>query len=297
MKDSLEHLPERKRDDLRRLTDTIRETCNDVEMVVLYGSYARGDYKEEEDLAPDRKSGAASDYDILVVTTEKDTVNNGHLWGKVDKRLEALDLSAYPRVIVHDRWYLAKILGKKHYFFNDVFVEGVALYDSGVFVPTIGEKLTPEERREAAQEHFDLWYDWAKSFNKHFDYSMKDGALRVAAFHLQQTAECAYKALLLVYTNYTPYNHYLDRFDKAIQEVIADLPDFFPRETQEAEDRFKNFDRAYIGARYDPKYNISEADLRYFAQRVELLMSETESRCQTFLQALPESSSEKGPGP
>jgi predicted nucleotidyltransferase len=38
MKDSLEHLPERKREDLRRLTETIREMCDDVEMVVLYGS-------------------------------------------------------------------------------------------------------------------------------------------------------------------------------------------------------------------------------------------------------------------
>ena len=104
-----------------------------------------------------------------------------------------------------------------------------------------------------------------------------------------RTAECAYKSLLLVYTNYTPYNHFLDWFDKAIQEVIPDLPDFFPRETKEAEDRFNNFDHAYIGARYNPKYQISESDLHYFADRVELLMSETESRCQTFLQALPKS--------
>ncbi len=288
MKNSLEHLPERKRDDLCRLTDTIREMCNDVEMVVLYGSYARGDYKEEEDLAPDRKSGAASDYDILVVTTEKDTVKNGHLWGQVDRRLAALDLSAYPRVIVHDRWYLVKILGKKHYFFNDVFVEGVALYDSGVFVPKIREKLTPEERREAAQEHLDHWFQKARRYSRYFEVGMEEDDHNGAAFMLQQAAECAYKALLLVYTNYTPYNHYLDWFDKAIQDVIADLPDFFPRETKEAEDRFKNFDYAYIGARYNPEYYISEADLRYFAQRVELLMSETESRCKTFLQALPE---------
>ncbi len=295
MKNSLEHLPERKRDDLCRLTETIRETCDDVEMVVLYGSYARGDYKEEEDLAPDRKSGAASDYDILVVTTEKDTVKNGHLWGKVDRQLAALDLSAYPRVIVHDRWYLVKILGKKHYFFNDVFVEGVALYDSGVFVPKIREKLTPEERREAAQEHFDHWFVKSRVCYEDFQSNLDKVPrgreyLNKAAFELQQAAECAYKALLLVHTNYTPYNHFLDWHDKAIQDVIADLPDFFPRETQEAEERFKNFDRAYIGARYDPKYHISEADLRFFAERVELLMSETESRCKTFLQALPESS-------
>jgi predicted nucleotidyltransferase/HEPN domain-containing protein len=290
MKKSLEHLPESKRDELRRLAETIRQTCDDVEMVVLYGSYARGDYKEEKDLDPLRRSGAASDYDILVVTHEKDTVKNGHLWTEVDRRLADLGLSAYPRVIVHDRWYLAKILKKKHYFFNDLFVEGVALYDSGAFVPEIREKLTPEERREAAQEHFDHWFQSAKQFHIDFRNAFDREALAKAAFELQQAAECAYKALLLVHTNYTPYNHYLAWYDEAVQEAIADLPDFFPRETKEAQDRFKNFDHAYIGARYDPKYHISEADLKYFAARVELLMAETESRCKAFLESLPESS-------
>ncbi len=270
------------------MTETIRAACDDVEMVVLYGSYARGDYKEEEDLEPERKSGAASDYDILVVTTEKDTVRNGHLWSVVDRQLQALELSAYPRVIVHDRWFLAKALGQKHYFFNDIFVEGIVLFDSGVFVPTVREKLTPAERKEAAQEHFDHWNELAKEYYQKFEYSFSQNH-KTAAFDLQQAAECAYKALLLVYTNYTPYNHHLDWFDEAIHEAIADLPDFFPRETQEAAERFKNFDYAYIGARYKPDYHISEADLRYFAERVELLMAETQSRCQAFLQALPES--------
>ena len=148
--------------------------------------------------------------------------------------------------------------------------------------------LTPEERREAAQEHFEHWFEKARGFWKHFQ--LEQNELALAAFMLQQTAESAYKALLLVHTNYTPYNHYLAWHDEAIQGVIPDLPNFFPRETKEDEDRFNNFDRAYIGARYDPDYHISEADLRYFAQRVELLMSETESRCKAFLQALPESS-------
>jgi HEPN domain-containing protein/predicted nucleotidyltransferase len=259
-------------------------------MILLYGSYARGDYREEEDLDPDRPSGDASDYDILVVTTEKDTVRNGQLWGKVDKAIQALGLSAWPRVIVHDRWYLAKVLGQKHYFFNDLFVEGVALYDSGVFVPKIRERLTPEERREAAQEHFDHWFKRATGFWRHFEIDMQEREYELAAFHLQQTAESAYKALLLVHTNYTPHTHYLAWHDDAIQDVIPGLPKFFPRGTKEEEERFKNFDRAYIGARYDPKYRISEADLRYFAERVELLMSETESRCKVFLEKLP-----KGP--
>ena len=299
MKDSLEHLPERKRDELRRLAETIRGMCDDVEMILLYGSYARGDYREEKDLDPDRASGDASDYDILVVTTEKDTVRNGQLWGKVDKALQSLGLSAWPRVIVHDRWYLAKVLGQKHYFFNDLFVEGVALYDSGVFVPKIREKLTPAERREAAQEHFEHWFARSRVFYEDFQSNF-DKAPRgreyqnQAAFMLQQAAESAYKALLLVYTNYTPYNHYLAWHDEAIQGVIPGLPKFFARETKEDEERFKNFDRAYIGARYDTKYRISEADLHYFAERVELLMSETESRCKAFLEKLPKASGEGG---
>jgi len=76
MKESLEHLPEHKREELHRLTEVIRQMCSDVEMIVLFGSYARGDYKEE-DLAADRQSGAASDYDIPVVTSKKNTVRNG----------------------------------------------------------------------------------------------------------------------------------------------------------------------------------------------------------------------------
>ncbi len=289
MQTSLDHLPEEKREELRRLAETIRAACNDVEMIVLFGSYARGDYKLDEDLAPDRKSGDESDYDILVVTTEKDTVHNGHLWTKVDRELDALGLSAYPRVIVHDRWFLAKSLQKKHYFFNDIFVEGIALFDSGVFVPNVREKLTPEERRAAAEEHLAHWSSFAQGFFGSYGYTLGRSEYSLAAFMLHQAAECTYKALMLVYTNYTPYNHFLERYDKAIHEVIADLPDFFPRATEEAEERFKNFDRAYIGARYDPKYCISEADLRYFADRVELLMAETESRCQAYIATLPKS--------
>jgi hypothetical protein len=91
------------------------------------------------------------------------------------------------------------------------------------------------------------------------------------------------------YKEEKPYNHYLAWHDEAIQDVIPGLPKFFARETTEEEERFKNFDRAYIGARYDTKYRISEADLRYFAERVELLMSETESRCRAFLERLPKS--------
>ena len=68
MKNSITHLPNLKQEELNKITKLIRENCGDVEQIILYGSYARGDYREEKDLKPDRKSGHVSDYDILIIT-------------------------------------------------------------------------------------------------------------------------------------------------------------------------------------------------------------------------------------
>ena len=84
MKKSLSHLPRHKRDELKLIVEKIQSSIQ-PEMIILYGSYARGDYKEQKDLAPARKSGHVSDYDILVVTAEKKTADNTALWHNVTK--------------------------------------------------------------------------------------------------------------------------------------------------------------------------------------------------------------------
>jgi hypothetical protein len=43
MKKSLAHLPQLKQDELELIAMMIRSLCEDVHMVVLFGSYARGD--------------------------------------------------------------------------------------------------------------------------------------------------------------------------------------------------------------------------------------------------------------
>ena len=90
MKISLNHLPQRKKGELARIVSIIRESAPQAEMIILYGSYARGDYKEQKDLAPDRKSGHVSDYDILVVTSEKKTATNAGLWHNVTEKCHKL---------------------------------------------------------------------------------------------------------------------------------------------------------------------------------------------------------------
>ena len=53
------------------MVSVIRQNCPDVEMIILFGSYAGGDGKEATDLDSKRPSGHVSDYDILVVTNKQ----------------------------------------------------------------------------------------------------------------------------------------------------------------------------------------------------------------------------------
>jgi len=70
MKELLAHLPQEKQDELKLIVEWILAFISPAK-VILFSSYARGDYKEESDLEPDRKSGHASNYDILVITEQK----------------------------------------------------------------------------------------------------------------------------------------------------------------------------------------------------------------------------------
>ena len=86
MKKTLNNIPKGKSDELKDIVRIIREECDDVGIIVLFGSYARGGWKEEADLKPERKSGHKSDYDILVVTGEKSTAINGGLWKTITEK-------------------------------------------------------------------------------------------------------------------------------------------------------------------------------------------------------------------
>lgn len=59
-----------------------------------------------------------------------------------------------------------------------------------------------------------------------------------------------------------------------------ELLKIFPRDTKEQNDRFILLQEAYIRARYDKKYKITEEELNYLTKRVEKLKDVTEKICQ-----------------
>ena len=158
MKNSLDHLPAAKQDELAQVVQTLRASIDDLEMAILFGSYARGDYKEKKDLKDDRWSGHVSDYDILVVTGERATAENTELSHQVADQCLTLGLSATVRLILHDIQYVNIQLAEDQYFFGDIKKEGCMLYDSENHALADLQDLEPHERQQIAQEHYDHWF-------------------------------------------------------------------------------------------------------------------------------------------
>lgn len=283
MKNSPDHLPKYKQNELARVVQVIRAASEDVEMVVLYGSYARGKWKEPRDLKPDRKSGHVSDYDILVVTGEQTTAYDTVLWEDVAFECRRLGLSAYPRIITHDVEFVNNRLSEGQFFFKDIEREGCLLYDSGCVTLAKQRRFTPEERRRIAQAHFDTWFHNAQEFFETFRFELGRKVYNLAAFQLHQSAESAYKAILLVFTNYCPHEHFLGVLGLMAEAQDASLQGIFPRDTQAQRDRFKLFDYAYIGGRYDANYKISEQQLSDLSAHVRRLLKLTEQICRAKL--------------
>ena len=102
MKTDISFLPENKQQELITISTLLHEMCNDIEMLILYGSYARNEYKEAKDLKPNRWSGHISDYDILVVTGKQKTAQNRKLNAQMETACRDKEFSATPRITLFD---------------------------------------------------------------------------------------------------------------------------------------------------------------------------------------------------
>ncbi len=284
MDNSINHLPDAKKKELEQVIAVIKKNCVDIEKIVLFGSYARGNYKEDKDLSPTSKTGHVSDYDILVVTSTKDAALNSLLWGRISAELQDLNLSAFPKILTHDIEELNKKLSEGQYFFSDIKKEGILLFDTGKFELAEEKNLSAAEKQQIAQKHFDYWFNRAQGFHRLFMVDFEnpntaDSENGLMAFNLHQIAESCYKGILLVFTNYTPREHFLEILGKKAEKCSPEFKDILSKATKEDEDRFNLLEYAYIGGRYDPDYYISKEDLKILSQGVKALFNLTEKIC------------------
>lgn len=272
MKTALDHLPPRKQRQLAAVVDEIRGEV-EVEMVILFGSHARGDWVE------DPVGRYFSDYDVLVIVKSPKVVEKHDLWSAVEQRAARHTGQTELTLIVHDVEDVNRQLELGQYFFSDIKKEGIVLYDAGGITLTEAKEKAPEERRRYARQNYEQWFESADQFLGTYELTLPKGWLKLAAFNLHQATERYYTAALLVLTEYKPKSHNLDELGKRAAAFAPSLRDVFPKADPEDARLFKLLKKAYIDARYSTNYAITEGELRVLEGRVRELRARVEKVC------------------
>lgn len=87
MQDSIAKLPPEKQAELRLALDIIREKCQSVQMIILFGSYARGKAVEHIRTEGHMTVEYKSDFDILIITAKKKQANDLGMQNSIEDTL------------------------------------------------------------------------------------------------------------------------------------------------------------------------------------------------------------------
>ncbi|MFA6716062.1 MAG: HEPN domain-containing protein [Victivallales bacterium] len=280
MKKSLSHLPEDKRDELRAVTGIITEMI-DAEFIILFGSYARGDWVEDKYVGDDGiLYEYQSDYDLLIVVNDLPKYHYKGYRNKIKRKARMIAHCATRlSIIMHSVEEVKAAIKRRNYFFCDIKKEGIQLYSSRRFRLPAVKELNFKQRLGNAERDFRNWFESAKIFFKHYKYALLDGDYKNAAFQLHQATEHFYHTVLLVFTGYKAKLHDLEDLGIQIDRLSPEFKEIFPKNTDEEKRLFKLLRSAYVGARYDMGYKITQGELEYLAERVKLLQAITEKVC------------------
>lgn len=98
MKDSIDFLPNKKKEDLNRLVQLIRKHLPKVQMIILFGSHARNEYVDfDERFEFGVHTIYRSDYDILLVTYKQTFYTVEKAIDKIQRDYEQCAITRTPR--------------------------------------------------------------------------------------------------------------------------------------------------------------------------------------------------------
>lgn len=299
MRGDLDHLPEAKRRELAHVVEIVtagfakaiahrtqpRFRNGKLLKIILFGSYARGDWVE------DPVGRYFSDFDLLIVVDHEDLTDVPEFWAKTEDRLleelsEGKHLRTPVSLIYHSLDDVNEKLRLGRYFFIDILREGIALFEEPGHPFVEPQPLSAREALDETRGFFDEWFVSASQFYRQFQHAMNDGVPKVAAFELHQTTERLYQCLFLVRTLYTPKTHNLNRLRALAEGMEPSLKRVWPGSTRDEKRAYARLREAYIKARYSREYRITKEQLEWLGSRVELLKMLVERSCRARLETL-----------
>lgn len=299
MRSDLKHLPGGKQRELAHVVEILLEEFGriiatrkalrlaggQVLKIILFGSYARGDWVE------DPIGRYFSDYDLLIVVDHEDLADTTEFWDTAEQRI-LKELSAGKALrtpvnfIVHSLQDVNHQLERGRYFFVDIVRDGILLHNLPAHPLAKPTELTPATALEEAKGYFDQWMESAGEFYDDFASNRERGRGKKAAFELHQAAEHLYNCVLLVLTLYTPKSHNLVRLRNLTEPLDPRFAAIWPTTSKFEKRSFELLRAAYIKARYSRHYKITPDELAWLGDRVSALKAAVESVCTERLAAL-----------
>ena len=285
MRTDVDHLPAAKQRELERIVEILfdefgqatenatgRRKGARILKIILFGSHARGDWVD----APLSANQYKSDYDILVIVSQKELTDRAAYWAKAEERLiRAYTIEKTLRTpvnfIVHSLHEVNDGLAHGRVFFMEVAKDGIALYEADNRELTTPKPKTPQQALDTAKEYFEDWLTSSLDFFDQAKHAMEKGRGKIAAFELHQATERLYSCVLLTLTFYTPYNHNIAFLRSLAEGLDRRLHGIWPESNRSERAMFQKLKEAYTKARYSKHYRISEEELTWLGARVEEL--------------------------
>ena len=299
MRSTIDHLPETKARELAYVVEVIRAgfeaaTARRTQerfrggkllKIILFGSYARGDWVE------DPVGRYFSDYDLLVVVDREELTDVAEFWDKTESRLLSdLTIGTILRTPVSLIYHALDDVNDKlrlgRYFFMDILKDGIVLFEEPghAFVEPL--PLSREEALRETQEYFEDWFATALQFIEGANFHLDRGHFNLAAFNFHQAVERFYHCLFLVRTLWSPKSHNLNRLRLLAEEMEPSLKTVWPRATRAERRCYSLLRDAYIKARYSSSYHITNDELSWIATRVGVLQDAVRAACEARIEDL-----------
>lgn len=296
MRESIDFLPEHKKNELNRLVKIIRAEVKGLEMVVLYGTHASQPYDDGENNRC---------YDLLLLTQKPyDELKLQIVWGRVlELYFESGDgtCRTWPRVKNQSLFAFNREVGKYRYEYIAIALHGIRLYASPKAETFSLKRVKIGKFNNSARSFFSTGFETAMLFISKAKQKISRKQYDAAAYMLYCSAECFLRLLPMGLCNFDGYEHDLEMmFDecKVFSQTITDA--FCLQNPQhvrlygimrysyvrivDSMERKTAAGRAggRIKSRY-PKIEISKNDITAIVSQIKLLGTITEGICKSKL--------------
>ncbi|WKK58391.1 HEPN domain-containing protein [Sphingobacterium sp. BN32] len=271
--EELSHLPIDKQNDILKILEIIKEVAV-PEKVILFGSFARGDWVDDEYMEDGIIYSYKSDFDFLVVT-QGSKLKEFDIRNRIENRTRIYKHPVNP--LVHELEHINYGLERGQYFFKSIIEDGILLYDTKLSVFAKPRALSKDEQKEQALLYYENWIESGLRMFSHvkliFESSVeKEFKLNEVLFLLHQTVERLYAGLGLIYTGFKPKTHSIKEYRNYTKFISNEINEIFCFPPSNDENRvFNILQKGYIDARYKADFKVEQVDLECLIAKVEIL--------------------------